>query len=93
MLISLKEANIELLNEEIKLLNEKIAFIKQTLYFEDDQINKICAICYENPVQYCLNPCGHLYCKNCSKKVGSTCFFCRKHCTNRIKLMFGVTKV
>ena len=92
-LISLNETNIGLLNEEIKILNQKISFIKETLYYEDDQINKTCAICYDNPVQYCLNPCGHLFCKNCSKKIVNICFFCRKPCNSRIKMMFGVTKI
>jgi len=48
--------------------------------------NYLCFVCLANPVDVCLNPCGHVLCKSCTGKIGSTCPFCRVNYQTQIKL-------
>jgi hypothetical protein len=39
--------------------------------------NYLCFVCLANPVDICLNPCGHVLCSTCTRKIGSSCPYCR----------------
>jgi len=54
--------------------------------------SKTCPICFENDVSYCLNPCGHLICKECSKIINNSCRCptCRTIYNTKIKIYFNV---
>lgn len=46
----------------------------------------LCFVCLANPVDVCLNPCGHVLCSACTRKIGSTCPYCRTNYQSQIKL-------
>ena len=47
--------------------------------------DNICSICYENKINACCNPCGHLYCDKCIRESNS-CYICRKNIITTIKI-------
>jgi len=49
----------------------------------------LCTICLEDPVLFCVSPCGHTYCKNCIRRQIGTCFMCRSPIKDLIKLFFS----
>lgn len=58
-----------------------------TLCKNMDLLNSyLCFVCLANPVDVCLNPCGHVLCKSCTGKIGSTCPFCRVNYQTQIRL-------
>lgn len=77
--------------EKSKILN-KIIFLKETIDTKDitmeNSINVICLICDTNKIEYCFNPCGHSYCKECCDHATNTCHTCRSQITSKIKLFF-----
>lgn len=56
----------------------------------DHKLNVICTICCENNVQYCINPCGHLFCNDCSLQIlNNRCHICRTYVISQIKI-YGI---
>ena len=49
----------------------------------------MCTICYNEPVSYCISPCGHTFCTVCSRKQSAACFLCRGVIRDKIKVYFG----
>jgi hypothetical protein len=49
----------------------------------------LCSICLDETVAFALNPCGHTFCQTCIRKQNGTCFICRTHIKDRLKLYFG----
>lgn len=47
--------------------------------------DNICSICYENKINICCNPCGHLYCNKCIQD-SNNCYICRKNIITTIKI-------
>lgn len=39
---------------------------------------RVCPICLNNEIEVYLAPCGHTYCKNCSKTTAISCHICKK---------------
>lgn len=60
------------------LLKEEIKDIKS-------RNDNICSICYENNINTCCNPCGHLYCNKCIQNTNN-CYICRKNIITTIKI-------
>jgi len=85
LLNSKKEAIYEIYNK-IKILKEVINTNDVTL---ENNISMLCCICNENNIQYCINPCGHTFCKNCSDRISKTCHICRANCEKKILLFFN----
>ena len=77
--------------EKSKILN-KIIILKETINTQDitieNSISVICLICDTNKIEYCFNPCGHSYCKECCDHATNTCHTCRGTITSKIKLFF-----
>lgn len=46
----------------------------------------LCTICLEKNIDYCINPCGHCFCKSCINKLTSKCHICRGLVKEKIKL-------
>jgi len=46
-----------------------------------------CPICYCDDELYVANPCGHMYCKSCTKKI-TKCGICRSEINNYIQIRF-----
>jgi hypothetical protein len=46
----------------------------------------LCSICFTDPIQYTLNPCGHTFCTTCVKKQMTQCYVCRQNVKDRVKL-------
>lgn len=79
-------------NEYQDYLNELKDVVKNSI--EKENINELkkelhCGICFENNIKYCINPCGHTFCENCTKKLNRTCFFCNQSFTSKIKLFLS----
>jgi hypothetical protein len=49
----------------------------------------LCSICLDESVAFALNPCGHTFCQTCIRKQNGTCFMCRTHIRDKLKLYFG----
>jgi hypothetical protein len=56
---------------------------------QSNENEPLCTICLEDPVLYCVSPCGHTYCNNCIKKQLGACFMCRTPIKDKIKLFFS----
>ena len=56
---------------------------------QSNENEPLCTICLEDPVLYCVSPCGHTYCNNCIKRQVSTCFMCRTVIKDKIRLFFS----
>jgi hypothetical protein len=67
-------------------LKEMIQFLRFT---ELQDKEPLCSICLNEPVSFALSPCGHTLCATCVKRQVSTCYMCRAHIRDRIKLYFG----
>ena len=95
-LISLKTEKIntmtEKLNEVFIILQKKNILNNIIKIIEDksDNINILCTICDNDNIKYCMNPCGHLFCDNCSLRIiNNKCHICRSNIINQIK-MYGI---
>ena len=47
-----------------------------------------CNVCYSRPRDYCVIPCGHVYCESCANRALSRlrCFTCRAAISQKIKI-------
>ena len=56
-----------------------------------DNVDKepLCSICLNDPVMFCLNPCGHTYCSSCVKRQMTNCYMCRAQIKDRVRIYFG----
>lgn len=84
------------IEDKMKIIRNMIMIsIKETV--SDNEANelkvdsKTCPICFESEVSYCLNPCGHLICYECSNHINnSKCPTCRQHYSSKIKVYFNI---
>lgn len=49
----------------------------------------ICTICLNEPVAFCMNPCGHTYCLSCVRRQTGNCFVCRTPVKEKVKIYFS----
>ena len=49
---------------------------------------KSCDVCYSRPRNYCVLPCGHVYCESCATRAltRARCFTCRSHISQKVKI-------
>ena len=89
-IIQNKKDKLKKNEEEISKILNKIKILKETINTQDitieDSKNVICSICDTNKIEYCINPCGHSYCKECCDRATLTCHTCSGTVTNKIKL-------
>lgn len=55
---------------------------------QSNENEPVCTICISEPVVFCMNPCGHTYCQNCSLRHAGGCFVCRTPVKDKIKIFF-----
>jgi hypothetical protein len=64
--------------------------IIQFLRFTDVQDKEpLCSICLAESVGFVAVPCGHTFCGTCLKRQTNTCYMCRTHIRDRVKIYFG----
>jgi len=92
----------KLLEDNIKIVEDKIADFNNLFIniinniMKDKEISKnMCPICFENPIDICLNPCGHTSCHKCSVNINNyynngNCSICRKPVKEYIKIYFSL---
>lgn len=84
------------IQDKMKIIKNMIDIsIKETLNDEEENELKVdsktCPICFENEVNYCFNPCGHLICHNCSEQIrNNKCSTCRQVYNSKIKVFFNI---
>lgn len=49
----------------------------------------LCCICLQDPVSFCITPCGHTFCSSCVKRQLTNCYMCRSMVKERVKIFFG----
>lgn len=71
----------------------RFAALRDALHFfrfTDLQDNEpLCSICLSEPVGFALVPCGHTLCATCLRRQMTTCYMCRTHVRDKVKLFFG----
>jgi hypothetical protein len=89
--------NCNNIEDKMKIIRNLIMIsIKETTNEnEENQLkidSKTCPICFENDVFYCLNPCGHLICNECSNQINNSCKCptCRQQYSSKIKVYFNI---
>lgn len=48
----------------------------------------LCVICITRPIEYCMNKCGHSFCKECTDKIDKKCHCCRSDIYTKIKIFY-----
>lgn len=91
--IIFEENKIEETYKEIILAYKKLFFLREALQFlwtlEGAQREPLCAICFNESIQFALVPCGHTFCATCCKRQIMSCYICRVNVREKIKLFFG----
>jgi hypothetical protein len=91
--IIFEENQIEATYKELVQAYKKLFFLREALQFlwslEGAQREPLCAICFNEPIQFALVPCGHTFCATCCKRQITACYICRVSVRERIKLFFG----
>jgi len=85
-------------NEKFYNLDNKIAKRQEKIYNFKKLINvciedkykdiSLCQNCLKNKINNCLNPCGHTFCNDCSKKM-ENCPNCKSSIYSKIKICFN----
>jgi hypothetical protein len=65
----------------------EVATTARTILSQESE--PLCSICLDETVAFALNPCGHTFCQTCIRKQNGTCFMCRTHIKDKLKLFFG----
>ena len=75
------------LNEQLRHKSQKLLKLIDT---KNRTPNKLCSICYVQPIQIALLPCGHVLCVGCSERAinRSRCFQCRGALDGSLKIYF-----
>lgn len=88
-----KEANIIQNYNEMTHTYKKWNILKEIMsvqqLFEPKHNEPICAICVSEPISHTVNPCGHTFCNGCIRKMNTSCYICRGHIRDRIRLYFN----
>jgi hypothetical protein len=87
------ENKIEETYNELVQAYKKLFFLREALQFvwtlEGAQREPLCAICFNEPIQFAMVPCGHTFCSSCVKRQITACYICRVQVREKIKLYFG----
>ena len=88
----------QLRNEKMKTMDQltnTILMYKKIIYYQNDENGSIvksnedgmCSICVEDKkVQYCMEPCGHLFCDSCTRRLENVCHICRNRIQKKIRI-------
>ena len=72
-------------------LRDRAATVLDTLKTLVGSVNdtpKSCNVCYSRPRNYCVLPCGHVYCESCANRAQTRgrCFTCRSTISQIVKI-------
>ena len=88
-----EENKIEETFQELLEHYKKLQFLRESLQFlwsfEASQRESLCSICFNEPIQFALVPCGHTYCSSCVKRQMMSCCICRTNVREKVKLFIG----
>lgn len=91
--IIFEENQLEGTYKELVQTYKKLFFLRESLQFlwslESAQREPLCAICFNESIQFTLVPCGHTFCATCCKRQITACYICRVNVREKIKLFFG----
>ena len=87
--------HMNLIIERIKSIEEQTKsdyFLDVNAHSDNSLSSKIeekCLICFENPLELALQPCGHVCtCQKCGSKLPGECPMCRKKIQRTLKIYF-----
>ena len=88
-----EENKIEELYQEYLQCYKKFQFLRESIQFlwmiEASQRESLCSICFNDPIQFALVPCGHTFCSSCAKRQMMSCCICRANVREKVKLFIG----
>lgn len=88
-----EENKIEDLYQEYVQCYKKFQFLRESIQFiwliESSQRESLCSICFNDPIQFALVPCGHTFCSSCVKRQMMSCCICRTNVREKVKLFIG----
>jgi hypothetical protein len=90
--VAFNDLQIEQLYKEVLLYYKKHSILResmQVLRIGSNTSDPLCAICFQDPIQYCHTPCGHTYCSHCSRRQSMQCAICRTPTRDRVKIYFS----
>jgi hypothetical protein len=64
------------------------SLMKLSHSFHEPELKNPCTICMNEEIDVVMVPCGHVFCKECSKKTHTICFLCRTQVLQKQKLYF-----
>ena len=64
------------------------SLMKLSHAFHEPELKNPCTICMNEEIDVVMVPCGHVFCKECSKKTLTICFLCRTQVLQKQKLYF-----
>lgn len=88
-----EENKIEDIYQEYIQQYKKLHFLRESIQFlwmiEASQRESLCSICFNDPIQFALVPCGHTFCSSCVKRQMMSCCICRTNVREKVKLYIG----
>lgn len=91
-IINIRQKDLLSIDSTIDSLLTKITTYQNIIKNNDEKIlDTICPTCQVETVTFCLNPCGHTFCKDCISRMNvssltSKCYICRSSIISAIKL-------
>lgn len=89
---SLEEEN-EVLTKQLNSIRTLILTGVNELLKPEDQLKKMCPVCFDSEVCMALVPCGHTYCRPCAemdRSRSAKCPQCRSVINTRVKIFFSI---
>jgi hypothetical protein len=84
----IKESYIDFIEAYRKFISLRdIVLMIRTIQSNENE--PVCTICIQEPVAFCMNPCGHTYCVGCSRRQVGQCFVCRATVRDKVKIFFN----
>jgi hypothetical protein len=90
------EENIETIELKLKDFTHLFIYIINNIIGDKEISKNMCPICFENPIDICLNPCGHTTCNKCiisnrrNTYNNDKCYICRTPINDYIKIYFSI---
>ena len=73
--------------KRVYLLQNLMSYIRVT---QPSSTLPLCPVCFEEPINICLVPCGHTFCSNCiTNNIRIQCAVCRTNVTSKQKIFFN----
>jgi hypothetical protein len=86
-----KDLSIEPFYKSLLQLYQKHIYLRDAIqFYKSSSVSNepLCPVCFTEPVNVAITPCGHTFCSTCSKRQMTECCVCRGKIMNRQKLYF-----